>query len=501
MGFSMIKWPNFPLLLEINIWTWLKFLSEKYNTPVTIGTIPADEFIGIAGKGYHAVWLMGIWQRSSQARAIACNLKPLRKEYNAALPGFSDADVVGSPYAIKAYRVDNRLGDEQQLIRLRQQLHEYNLKLILDFVPNHLAVDHEWMEEHPEFFVQGTEQDLLRVPRVYFSVPAGNETRIFAHGKAPYAQAWTDTVQLDYRKAIVRSVMIGCLKSIASLCDGVRCDMAMLLIKDLFLRTWPGKYEEPLTEFWAEAAKEVKKEYPAFLFIGEVYWDYEYRMQKLGFDFVYDKVLYDRVLGKNPRAVFDHLYGGTVGFQAKLVRFVENHDENRVAAAVTTEQGLAAATLVFTVPGMHMMHEGQTLGNRIRLPVQLGRRFPENQDIYIAAFYEKLLAAIRFPVFQEGHWELLQPCSSAPGNETFTNIIAFLWILQEQIRLIAVNLSPVPSQCFLPLGEYVFAGKTWLLEDQLCPVSYVRNGDVMVIQGLFLDMREFGYHLFVVKEA
>lgn len=482
----------YPLVYEINTWAWLGDLGQEAGHRVTLGNVPQAELERLADYGFHALWLMGVWQRSPASRKIAREHPGLQAEYHRALPDYAPEDVVGSPYAIDRYRVDPALGDDEQLASLRVRLQELGLCLILDFVPNHLAVDHTWVSEHPERLVQGSPADLGQTPPNYFSANA----RVFAHGRDPYFPGWTDTVQLDYRCPGTRQAMSDALLAIAKRCDGVRCDMAMLVTRDVFLRTWGGEFDPPGAEFWPAAIAEVKAAHPGFLMLAEVYWDLEYELQQMGFDHTYDKRLYDRLLGGNPSLVHEHLQLASLDYQRHLVRFVENHDEQRAVAAFGPQRSQAVATVALTLPGLRLVHEGQMEGRRLKLPVQLGRRPSEPPDPGINLFYRQLLAAMGHPVFHRGQWQSLQPRQAWSGAYSYVNIVAHSWALAGEKRLVVANLAPDRSQCFVPLDWSDLAAQTWQLTDLLSGARYTRDGDDLLARGLYLDLPGHGYHLF-----
>jgi hypothetical protein len=494
---GMNHWPTHPVVYEINAWVWLEELSWQAGRRLTLADVPQAELERLAGYGFDALWLMGVWQRSPAGRIVAREHPGLQAEYRRALPEYTAEDVVGSPYAIRCYRVDQTLGDDEALATLRGRLQQVGLRLILDFVPNHLAVDHAWVVDHPERLVQGTLADLRASPENYFR--AGR--RVLAHGRDPYFPGWTDTVQIDYRQAAARQAMTDALLEVAGHCDGVRCDMAMLVTRDVFLRTWSGQFEPPDAEFWPAAVGEVKVAYPGFLLMAEVYWDLEYQLQQMGFDFAYDKRLYDRLRGKEPMLVQDHLRLASLDYQRRLVRFVENHDEPRAAAAFGPERSRAAATLALTLPGLRLVHEDQMEGRRVRLPVQLGRRPQEAPEAGIESFYRRLLAALGAPVLQEGEWQMLQVEEAWAGNASHTNLVAYLWTLWGKHRLVVANLAPGASQCFVSLPLPRLASKAWEFRDLLGDASYVRDGDDLLSRGLYLDLPGYGYHLFEIRPA
>ena len=130
------------------------------------------------------------------------------------------------------------LGGDEALARLRERLRDRGLKLMLDFVPNHTALDHPWVEDHPEYYVVGTELDLARAPQNYTWVKRPGGDRLLAYGRDPYFPGWPDTLQLNYGNPATQDAMLGELLRIAGQCDGVRCDMAMLVLPEVFERTW-----------------------------------------------------------------------------------------------------------------------------------------------------------------------------------------------------------------------------------------------------------------------
>ena len=259
------------------------------------------------------------------------------------------------------------------------------------------------------------------------------------------------------------------------------------------------EFEPPTADFWSDAIRNVKTTHPAFVVVGEVYWDLDYRLQQLGFDYTYDKRLYDRLLGGSADSPRDHLRAG-IEFQRRLTRFIENHDEPRAAAAFGPERSRAAAVLALTVPGMRLVHEGQIEGQRLKVPVQLGRRPAEPSDPVMQAHYERLLRALSEPVFHQGAWRLLEPRAAGTG-EAYRAFIAHQWTLGDARRLVVVNYSANQAQCFVPLEWPQLPGSSWQLRDLLGAASYQRWGDDLQAPGLYLDMPPYSYHLFDIRAS
>jgi glycosidase len=499
----MTSWPKYPTVYEINAWVWLHELSRSYGRQLSFADVPQSELERLALYSFDAVWLMGVWERSPGARQISRTNPTLREEYARTLPDYTDDDVVGSPYAIGSYTVDPTLGGDEGLAVLRARLVELGMLLILDFVPNHMAIDHRWLTEAPERLVQGDADSLAREPQNYFRAGEGegaggdDGARVFAHGRDPYFDGWPDTVQLDYRRAETREAMTETLLSVASRCDGVRCDMAMLVTREVFSRTWGGEFDSTDAEFWPEAISRVKAVYLDFLLMAEVYWDMEYEMQRQGFDFAYDKRLYDRLLHEGAPSVRGHL-NADMSYQSRLVRFVENHDEPRALVAFGPERLPAASTLTLTLPGLRLLHEGQLEGRRTKLSVHLGRRPEETADAAVEQHYRRLLAALAHVVFHEGRWRQIEPREAWAANPSHQNFVSSLWTTDEDLRLVVVNLSTDRAQCYLPLDLPALTGCTWTLIDLLSDARYERDGDALLSPGLYLDVPAYGYHLFEI---
>jgi glycosidase len=376
--------------------------------------------------------------------------------------------------------------------------------LLLDFVPNHTALDHSWTSRHPEYYVQGTDKNLAAEPQNYWVRKKAKKSIVFAHGRDPYFPGWPDTLQLNYRHGGLRSAMMRELVKIGRQCDGVRCDMAMLLLPDVFQRTWgdasvPVDGSAPVDKsFWPEAIAAVRARNPNFLFMAEVYWDLEWTLQQQGFDYTYDKRLYDRLLSSDAHGVRGHL-GAELGFQRKLVRFLENHDEPRIAARLPEAMHKAAALITYFVPGLRFFHEGQLDGRRVKASVHLCRRPHEQTDPAIGEFYRKVLACLKRTEAREGAWQLLQCKAAWQGNPTSENFICLAWESANRSRLIVtVNYGATQGQCLVGMPFPDIQGQKFVLRDLLGSASHEWNGNDLIRNGLFLDVPAWGCHAFEV---
>lgn len=439
------RWRPEPIVYEINTRVWLNSLSQQVGRRITLANVPDAALDELASYRVDAIWLMGVWTRSRAVRESALNYM---HEYQPVLPDLTPEDVIGSGYAIGKYVVDPACGGRDGLAAIRQRLAARGMKLILDYVPNHVAVDHPAIATHPEYFVRGD----AHTPGDFFTTKDahGRELRI-AHGRDPYFPGWIDTAQLNAFHPALRQATREVLLDIASQCDGVRCDMAMLMTNDVFQQTWGWLVKEPRphTEFWHEVIPAVRQRYPDFLFIAEVYWNMDYALQQQGFDYTYDKDLYDRLFAADIAAIRTHLTAD-LRYMRHTMRFIENHDEPRAAAAFGVPKSRALAVLICTLPGAVLLHDGQFVGRTRKLPVQIGRQpsdeiEPPNHDL--KAFYLALLAAVDEPIYRGGDWWLFEVEHNAA--------LAYAYRQGDERRVIVVNPHDAPVEATIRLRGWL----------------------------------------------
>lgn len=481
-----------PHLYEINAWPWLDRMSRAEDRRVTLADVSPAVWDAIAGRGVDCVYLLGVWRRSAVGRLLARTDRALMTEYDRALPGWGMPDVAGSPYSIQAYEPDARMGGWPALDRCREELASRGLRLMLDFVSNHTGFDHEWIRTAPEFFVQGTLDNYRAEPLLYRPIedPDGS-VRFIACGRDPYFPPWTDVAQLNCFNPATREAMTGVLTTIAQHADGVRCDMAMLTLNDVFARTWQDRvdllWSRPQAEFWPEAIRRAPMTY-----LAEVYWDRELELQQQGFDFTYDKGFLDRLEHGDPAQLLAHLRSQRGS--ARLARFIENHDEPRSVAAFG-HRVRAAAALTFTLPGLRFFFDGQLEGADMRVPVQLGRG-PDNPDrADIRDLYARLLTTIDRPLFHDGTYSVLDVSSA---NGAATEVIAHGWRLGSQMAVIAVNITARDAEAFVRVADLP-DGDAFDLKDQLTGQTYRRTRNDM--SRLYVRLHSGDAHVFLVTAA
>ena len=486
---------HYPSLYQINTRVRLTELSRKLGRAATLDDIPDAELDRLAERGFDWVWFLSVWQTGPAGQRVSRANAEWRKEFQETLPDLREEDIAGSGFAITAYAVPAALGGDAALDRLRRRLAKRGLKLMLDFVPNHMALDHPWVEDHPDYFVPGTKDLLAREPQNYIRVKRKKGNLILAYGRDPYFSGWPDTLQLDYSNPATQEAMIRELEKIAGQCDGVRCDMAMLALPEVFERTW-GRKSAP---FWPVATRRVRKGAPGFCFMAEVYWDLEWTLQQQGFDYTYDKRLYDRLREGHARPVREHLHAA-LDYQIKLARFLENHDEPRASASFDPLVLRAAAVITYFIPGLRFFHQGQFEGRKKRISPHLVRAPEESPDKELEEFYDQLLAILRRPIMKSGEWQSLACQPAWDGNGSWDAFVAHAWRGPGSERmLIAVNYAPHSSQCYLKLPFPEMKNHSVRLKDLLSSVLYTREGNDLLDRGLYLDMQPWSYHVFDVE--
>ncbi|HBB66201.1 MAG: hypothetical protein A2X28_09985 [Elusimicrobia bacterium GWA2_56_46] len=439
-----------PHLIEINARLWLKALRKKYSlNEMTLSTIPEEEWLELRHLGIDIVWLMGVWAPSPESAAIALADEGLLAEIKKISPELGPADIGPSPYAIHNYKLNPELGFEWELKALKERLNSMGMKLLLDFVSNHTAKDNNFLRECPECFITGSEEDHKAHPGWFFPLEINGKKTYVAYGRDPNFPPWTDSAQFNYFNPFTREKRLELLLQLAEVCDGVRCDMVMLTLNDTHESTWgwllrKQGFKKPGEEFWERAIRTVQEQYPEFIFLAEVYWGLEWRVQLMGFDYTYDKVTYDRLRFMGADEVRGHLRAEKL-YQKRSVRFIDNHDETPSITAFGPEKAFAAAVIISTIKGLRFYSDLQLEGLRHKVPLQLNGIWERSPDLAVRKFYEKLLKIVDHPAFHGGEWNLLDVRQCGAQNQSGRNILAWSWVQRRTIKIVAVNYSNTPS--------------------------------------------------------
>jgi len=508
-------------LYEINTRTWKSARdTDGVHKFGGFNSITLHDLKSLKSSGFNSLWLMGIWDVGPKVRAIS-------KRYG--------DDFQGSPFAIRDYRVSEELGTEKEFDALIDRAHGLGLKVVVDFVPNHMGLDSDWLNCHPEFFIHKvvshteaglSDSELEKRHPGYFvhrtpSYPQGHrrvpKTILVAYGKDPYFYPWIDTAQLDYAEPTLRRRMTEVLCDLARKVDGVRCDMAMLVLREQVKihrhpeMTWDAFNRLMPEEFWPEAIRSVKRVNPLFTFMAETYWSMEGYLQQLGFDYTYNKPLYEALCSAFQSANaegllnFMRLLGND--FLSRGVHFIENHDEERAMNILGEERQRAAATALCTLPGMALLHQGQMDGKRERLPVQRAVSIhQEPANAGLRAFYEGLLKATSRPLFREGRLNVLYS-----NNSSF---ISYARVDDNQKAVVIINTSSHLQKGTVTLtpGVNLKSGVAYELQDlfydlkspeikRLSTVhpTYKCKAAHLINHGLYVELAPFDAHIFMIE--
>lgn len=321
------------------------------------------------------IWFMGVWKNSPKSRSIAQTMPELQPNYHSVKQNLELEDIYGSPYSIFEYLPDLLVSKEKDLTNLHTNLKQLGKKLILDFVPNHMAIDSPIVDSNPDLFLIASE---FVSSKNSFLHQNGN---VYVHGRDPYFDGWTDTIQWDFSNPNVEKKHIEILKSIAKQSDGVRCDMAMLLLPDVFEKTHGKKSSYD----WSRVIQSVREEFPHFKFYAEAYWGMEDRLLSLGFDASYDKSIHDAFKNQNLDFISQNLKENS---GIKNIRFLENHDEER-AKHQFGESSRTYFSLLCADECILLFHAGQEMGLSKKIPVQMIRTDNEVTDLSSKEFYDR----------------------------------------------------------------------------------------------------------------
>jgi hypothetical protein len=412
------------------------------------------------------LWLMGIWKPSPTSVDICKKHQGLLGEFEKALPGFREQDIIGSPYSIFDYSPNPLVaGNMNQINQFRKKIKKFGKKLILDFVPNHMAVDTALLDQYPENFLKKESKSICHNSFPY-------KDFVYYHGRDPYFDGWTDTVQWDFSNSETAKIHYKFLLEISEVCDGVRCDMAMLPLADIFGKTH-GKDGK---EYWKPIISQIKSDHPNFIFIGEVYWNREYDLQQQGFDFTYDKELYDRLKHKSGEDVLSHLRAN-IDYQNKSVRFLENHDEERSYHSFN-ENSIEFNSLLQFLPGAILYHQGQNFGLETKLPVQLARKknekIKDNILTYYNRSYHQLMIRKNYDLF---YTKLYFSSYELPNQESL--FVRSIYYLSKNIERPSLKIYNLEILLFNP---YDISISGWLSLDEINK-EFIKN--------LFLDKIDF----------
>ena len=477
-----------PVLLQVSARPWLLSLSKTLGINITTFTdIPNSVYTSLQSMNIDYLWVMGVWKIGEYGLNHDRTKESLIEEYKHYLPDYTTEDAIGCPYAITEYTCNPQLcpNGDNDLLEFKSKLNSYNIKLMLDFVPNHSAYDSPWMSINKDYYIRER-------PDVEH-----NSTFFFENGVAFGGKMWTDVAQLNYFNPETRQLMQEQMLKIASLSDGMRCDVAFMVSNSFFELSWKNElqyynYTTPSTDFWEVSIAEVKRQYPNTIFLAEVYGSYVVDMITQGFDYVYDRDLLTHLTNGNVDEVRAYLYS-TAEYEQYMARFLENHDENRAASFFKNRTTItnAAALIAYTVPGMRFLFQDFQFGYKFKLEVHLRRSYDEPKDQEAVEFYEKYLSIFTSDVFKYGEFEMVE----VKGDDAYM-FVAWKWKYGKEKRVVIVNFDNNQRECFVVVKDAGEGKEEVAMEEMLSGVKITRKSKEVQEEGLFVIVKGYSGMIF-----
>ena len=439
---------NNETLLEISTRPYLYFLSVKYKTSINkLSLIPKEELDFLKDMRFNFIWFMGVWNNGKEGRNFDKVDESRIKTYNKNLPNWTNEDVIGSPYSIYSYDPSPEIGTFEDLKWLKEELNKRDIKLILDFVPNHSSMDAPELKSNPEYYIRkGRLKTKIKLTDSHEKYIYNNAKIVkipkeekydnngFAYGRGLGCKhAWKDVRQYDYSNKKLWLFQLENLIKIAKYCDGIRCDVAWLIINDIFKRCFKTINNDINEEFWSFAISEIKKLYPNIIFIAEVFgkkWISDYLL-KCGFNFVYDITPFDILNKNNTNEFVERNKTIDDNYLFHSLHYTENHD---LITVIENFEGnikkanLATAIISF-LPGIKMYNFGQLFGWKNTLCVQLRRILSYNINEDVLKFYKNLFHILKLDVFKNGKFHI----------SLINNIIIIKWNNEKEILFAYFN--------------------------------------------------------------
>ena len=423
-------WMPKVILLAKSTLVWLDQLSKQYGRPIlTLDAIPDEELDQMAARGFNALWLIGLWERSIASKRIK------------QMCGNPEAEA--SAYSLHDYAIANELGGWAGLDNLRDRCRRRGIRVASDMVPNHTAMDSRWVSEHPDWFLQLDHcpypgyrfdgPDLSRDPRVEIKLEdhyydrsdasvvfrhidkGSGRHRYIYHGNDGTSMPWNDTAQLDYLNPATREAVIQVILEVARNFPIIRFDAAMTLAKKHIQRLWypiPGTGGDIATrsehamskeafdkaipeEFWREVVDRVAREVPDTLLLAEAFWMMEgYFVRTLGMHRVYNSA-FMHMFKKEENEKYRSTIKNTIEFDPdilkRFVNFMNNPDEETAAVQFGTgDKYFGVATVLATMPGTPMFGHGQVEGFKEKYGMEYRRAYwDEKIDGYLVERHDR----------------------------------------------------------------------------------------------------------------
>ncbi|MGA2989042.1 MAG: alpha-amylase family glycosyl hydrolase [Candidatus Korobacteraceae bacterium] len=476
-----VEWMPRTVMLAKSIYVWLDQLSGAYRRPVhTLDQIPDEELNTLARRGFNALWLIGVWERSRASQLIK------------RLTGNPEA--AASAYSLHDYTIAGDLGGEAAYLNLRDRAAARGIRLASDMVPNHMGIDSRWVIQHPDWFVQLPYSpfpsysfegpDLSNDGRVEIKIDDhyynrtdaavvfrrgdrwSGDKRYIYHGNDGTSFPWNDTAQLNYLIPEVREAVIQTILHVARLFPIIRFDAAMTLTKQHYQRLWfpvpgtggaiPSRAEHGMTkaefdaampqEFWRELVDRVAAEVPGTLLLAEAFWLLEgYFVRTLGMHRVYNSAFMN-MLRDEENANYRSVIKNTLEFDPEVlkryVNFMNNPDERTAVDQFGKgDKYFGVCTMMATLPGLPMFGHGQIEGFTERYGMEYRKAYnPETPDEWLVARHEREISPLlhRRALFADVQEFLLYDFYTEQGNVN-EDVFAYSNRLGQERALVIYN--------------------------------------------------------------
>ena len=390
------------VMIAKNVYVWLHQLSEKYKREIKrLDQIPDEELDILARWNFNALWLIGIWERSSASRKI----KHLTGNISA----------VSSAYSLYDYVIADELGGEHAFQNLKDRAWIRGIRMASDMVPNHTGIYSKWVVEKPDYFLQRNEPPYpnytysgpnlsederveVRIEDQYYERKDAavvfqrrdsytGDVKYIYHGNDGTNMPWNDTAQLNLMNPEVRESLIQMIMHVAQKTPIIRFDAAMTLAKKHYQRLWfpnpgtggaiPSRTDYSMTidqfnklmpnEFWREVVDRINSELPNVLLLAEAFWLMEgYFVRTLGMHRVYNSAFMHMMM-KEENDKYRQLVKNTLEFNPEIlkryVNFMSNPDEETAINQFGKgDKYFGVAVMMLTMPGLPMFGHGQVEG-------------------------------------------------------------------------------------------------------------------------------------------
>jgi glycosidase len=435
-----IDWMPEVVMIAKNVFVWLDQLSKKYGRLINrLNHIPDEELDLLARWNFSALWLIGLWERSSASRKI--------KQIT------GNPEATSSAYSLYDYEIAEDLGGDEAFQNLKERAWKRGIRLASDMVPNHTGIYSKWVVERPDFFIQSDYPPFpgysfngpnlsddnrveVRIEDKYYSREDAavvfqrkdsytGDIKYFYHGNDGTNMPWNDTSQLNLLKPEVREALIQTIKHVAEKTPIIRFDAAMTLTKKHYQRLWfpqpgtggaiPSRSDFAMTpsafdlampeEFWREVVDTINSQMPNTLLLAEAFWLMEgYFVRTLGMHRVYNSA-FMHMLMKEENNKYRELIKNTLEFNPEILKryvgFMSNPDEETAINQFGKgDKYFGVSVLMVTLPGLPMFAHGQIEGFSEKYGMEYKRAYyNEFPDNYLIKRHEEEI----FPLMRKRH--------------------------------------------------------------------------------------------------